>query len=100
MAGLWPGYGARGGEGQNGRDHVCAALPAGQGWVAGRMSRDYTLGRRRLRGTSAGAEWNGTSAAEAEEEARPAEEEGFVVRNIVTAATPRAMTGDVPPSTQ
>ena len=40
MAGLWPGYGARGGEGQNGRVHVYAALPAGQGWAAGRMSRD------------------------------------------------------------
>ena len=43
MAGLWPGYGARGGEGQNGRVHVYAALPAVQGWPAGRTSRGHNF---------------------------------------------------------
>ena len=39
MADLWPGYGARGGDRQNGVQYVLGALPAGQGWAAGRMSR-------------------------------------------------------------
>jgi hypothetical protein len=46
MADLWPGYEARGGEGQNGRVHVYAALPAGQGWPAGRTSRGLILTQR------------------------------------------------------